>query len=577
MQRRGEEEKQMLVGIDLGTTNSLIGAWVEDRPQLIPNAFGDVLTPSVVGVDDAGTLLVGAAARERLISHPHLTAASFKRYMGTQHEVQLGRQRFRAEELSALVLRSLKQDAEAHFGQPVTEAIITVPAYFNDTQRKATMAAGKLAGLHVERLLNEPTAAALAHGLANKHAETKYLIFDLGGGTFDVSVVELFDGVIEVHASSGDNFLGGDDFRDQLVKTFLAEHAAALGVDPLKPSSALLERVARQAELAKRELSSAPSAQMSVTWEGKEYRREISAPDFERDCEALLNRLARPIQQALRDARLRTNQLDQIVLVGGATRMPIVRKLVTKLFGRFPTVEINPDEAIAQGAAIQAALKSRNAALNDVVMTDVCPYTLGVDTARQVGMNEFESGFFTPILERNSHVPISREERFYTLQDNQKAIQLRVFQGENPLVKNNILLGEIKVSVPKAPANQESVDVRFTYDLDGLLEVEVTVVSTGHKERLVIEGNPGVLSKEEIDKRFAALSQLKLHPRDEQVNRQVIARAERIYEESLGELRQFISLKLGEFQGVISGQDRHEIARLRADFMAFLDQIEASR
>lgn len=567
----------MLVGIDLGTTNSLIGAWVEDRPKLIPNAFGDVLTPSVVGVDDAGTLLVGAAAKERLISHPHLTAASFKRYMGTQHEVLLGSRKFRAEELSALVLRSLKQDAEAHFGQPVSEAIITVPAYFNDTQRKATLAAGKLAGLHVERLLNEPTAAALAHGLANKHAETKYLIFDLGGGTFDVSVVELFDGVIEVHASSGDNFLGGDDFRDQLVKKFLAANAGALGIDPLKPTPALLERVSRQAELAKRSLSSAPSAQMNVAWEGKEHRLEIDAADFERDCEALLNRLARPIQQALRDARLRTNQLDQIVLVGGATRMPIVRKLVTKLFGRFPTIEINPDEAIAQGAAIQAALKSRNSALNDVVMTDVCPYTMGVDTARQVGPSEFESGFFSPILERNSHVPISREERFYTLQDNQKVIQLGVYQGENPLVKNNIQLGEISVKVPKGPANKESVDVRFTYDLDGLLEVEVTVVSTGEKARLVIEGNPGVLSKEEIDQRFAALSQLKLHPRDEQVNRQLVARAERMYEESLGELREYISLKLGQFQSVISGQDRHEIARARADFLAFLDQVEANR
>jgi molecular chaperone HscC len=567
----------MLVGIDLGTTNSLIGVWVDDRPKLIPNAFGDVLTPSVVGVDDSGTLLVGAAARERLISHPHLTAASFKRYMGTQHEVQLGSQRFRAEELSALVLRSLKQDAEAHFGQTVTEAIITVPAYFNDTQRKATLAAGKLAGLHVERLLNEPTAAALAHGLANKTAETKYLIFDLGGGTFDVSVVELFDGVIEVHASSGDNFLGGDDFRDQLVKSFLAGNAQALGIDPLKPTPALLERVARQAELAKRSLTSAQVAQMAVTWEGKEFRSEITAADFERDCEALLARLARPIQQALRDARLRSNELDQIVMVGGATRMPIVRKLVTKLFGRFPVVDINPDEAIAQGAAIQAALKSRNAALNDVVMTDVCPYTMGVQVARQVSEKSFESGFYAPILERNSHVPISREERFHTVQDNQKVIQLRIFQGENPLVKNNILLGEINVDVAKAPAGQESVDVRFTYDLDGLLEVEVTVVSSGKKQRLVIEGNPGVLTKEEIDRRFAALSRLKLHPRDEQVNRQLIARAERIYEESLGELRDVISAKLGEFQSVMGRQDRHEISRVHADLVAFLDYVEANR
>lgn len=567
----------MLVGIDLGTTNSLIGAWVDDKPHLIPNALGAVLTPSVVGLDDAGGLLVGAAAKDRLISHPHLTAAGFKRYMGTQYEVQLGTRRFRAEELSALVLRSLKEDAEAFLGAPVTEAVITVPAYFNDTQRKATLAAGKLAGLHVERLLNEPTAAALAHGLANKHAETKYLVFDLGGGTFDVSIVELFDGVIEVHASSGDNFLGGDDFRDQLVKLFLAEHATALKIDPLKPPQALLERTSRQAELAKRKLSNAQAAQMCVTWEEQELRWDIAAADFERQCEALLNRLSRPIQQALRDARLRTGQLDEVVLVGGATRMPMIRKLVTKLFGRFPVVDINPDEAVAQGAAIQAALKARNSALNDVVMTDVCPYSMGVEIARQVGEQQFEQGLYAPILERNSHIPISREERFNTLQDDQTMINLRVFQGENPLVKNNILLGEINVKVPKGPAREQCVDVRFTYDLDGLLEVEVTVVATGHKQRLVIEGNPGVLSKEEIDRRFAELAKLKLHPRNDLLNKQVLARAERAYEESLGAAREAISSRLVHFQNTISRQERREIARVRDEFEAFLNQLEADR
>jgi molecular chaperone HscC len=567
----------MLVGIDLGTTNSLIGTFVDGKPQLIPNAYGNVLTPSVVGLDDTGTLLVGAPAKDRLISHPQLTAASFKRYMGTQQLFELGWQRFRAEELSALVLKSLKQDAETFLGAPVTEAIITVPAYFNDTQRKATIAAGKLAGLHVERLLNEPTAAALAHGIANRQAESTFLVFDLGGGTFDVSIVELFDGVIEVHASSGDNFLGGDDFRDQLAKVFLAEHASALQIDPLKPPRALLERVSRQAELAKRELSSAQKAQMRVTWDDREILWEIGAADFEKHCEPLLTRLARPIQQALRDAKMRTNQLDEIVLVGGATRMSMVRKLVTKLFGRFPVVEINPDEAIAMGAAVQAALKARNAALNDVVMTDVCPYSMGVEVSRQVSESQYESGLYAPILERNSHIPISREERFSTLTDNQKLIHLRIYQGENPLVKNNMLLGEIKVNVPAKPAREEGVDVRFTYDLNGLLEVEVTVVSTRLKERLVIEGNPGVLSKEEIDRRFAALAQIKQHPRDELVNKQLLARAERMYEESLGEMRQVISNQLVQFRAVMSQQERREIARIREEFESFLNELERTR
>jgi molecular chaperone HscC len=425
--------------------------------------------------------------------------------------------------------------------------------------------------------LNEPTAAALAHGIANKTAETKYLVFDLGGGTFDVSIVELFDGVIEVHASSGDNFLGGDDFRDQVVKTFLAEHAAALKIDPLKPPQALLERVTRQAELAKRELTGAANAQLTINWEDQELRWNISAADFERHCEALLERLARPIQQALRDARLRSNELDEIVLVGGATRMPMVRKLVTRLFGRFPVVDINPDEAIAQGAAIQAALKSRNSALRDVVMTDVCPYSMGVEISQRVGENQVEHGLYAPIIERNSHIPISREERFETLADGQKQIKLRVFQGENPLVKNNILLGEINVDVPKGPAGEQTVDVRFTYDLDGILEVEVTVVSSGQKQRLVIEGNPGVLTREEIDRRLAALAQLKLHPRDHLVNRQLIARFERMYEESLGEIRQLIAHRLAHFQGVIGRQDTREIAQVRAELESFLNQLETSR
>ena len=566
----------MLVGIDLGTTNSLIATWVEDRPRLIPNAVGGVLTPSVVSIDDSGDLLVGAAAKDRLISHPHLTAASFKRYMGTNHEIDLGGKRFRAEELSALVLRSLKEDAEAWLQQPIEEAVITVPAYFNDTQRKATMAAGRLAGLRVERLLNEPTAAALAYGISKRNTDSKYLIFDLGGGTFDVSIVELFDGVIEVHASSGDNFLGGDDFRDQLAKIFLEQHAAELKIDPLKPPPALLERVLRQAEAAKCRLSGAASADMRVTWQERDHTWSVSATDFERHCEALLNRLARPIQQALRDARLRTAELDEIVLVGGATRMPAVRKLVTKLFGRFPLVEINPDEAIAEGAAIQAALKARNAALGDVVMTDVCPYSMGVEIARPIEGDRFETGLYSPILERNSHIPISREGRFHTLQDNQQAVNLRVFQGENPLVRNNIFLGELNVKVPKAPAGRECIDVRFTYDLDGLLEVEVTVVSSGSRQRLVIEHNPGVLSKEEIERRFAALARLKLHPRDDLDNKQVLARAERLYEESLGAMRDAISDRLALFQSVVNRQQRQEIARARAEFEAFLNQIEAS-
>ncbi len=428
----------MIIGIDLGTTNSLVSIWQNDKATLIPNVHGQLLTPSVVGLDTNGQIIVGEAAKERLVSHPQMTAANFKRYMGTHHEISLGGKSFRPEELSAFILKALKADAEAFLGHSIEEAIITVPAYFNDTQRKATKAAGQLAGLKVERLLNEPTAAALAYGIHKKDLDTKYMVFDLGGGTFDVSIVELFDGIIEVHASAGDNYLGGEDFKNQIVKSMLIEHQKALEIDPQNAPIALIERLGRQAELAKKALSTQDSAQLNLNWQNQSYQWTLTSKQFEALSEPLLDRLIQPVQRALRDAKLNVNDLDEIVLVGGATKMPIIRKLVTKLFARFPSLEVNPDEVVAVGAAIQGALKSRNAEINDVVMTDVCPYTLGIEIVRQLTETQVEKGFFNPIIERNSYVPVSREERFFTVEKDQRQLSIRIFQGENPRVQNNI-------------------------------------------------------------------------------------------------------------------------------------------
>jgi len=560
-----------IIGIDLGTTNSLAAIWREGRAELIPNALGEVLTPSVVGLDSQGRVLVGQAARERLITQPQLTAALFKRYMGTQREFTLGQRRFRPEELSALVLGSLKADAERHLGQPISRAVITVPAYFSDAQRKATRIAGELAGLQVECLLNEPTAAALAYGLHQEQPESKFLVFDLGGGTFDVSILELFEGVMEVRASGGDNFLGGEDFAQLLVEGFF-EANTALAADKSQPG--LLAQVLRQAELAKRRLSDTSEAEMRIDWREQSYQWTVSDEQFLRRAEALLARLRAPVERALRDARIRASELDQVVLAGGATRMPLVRKLVARLFGRMPCMNLHPDEAIALGAAVQGGLKMRDAALNEVVMTDVCPYTLGVETSEQLGEGQVLGGRYLPIIERNTVVPVSREQTVQTLRDNQRAILVKIYQGESRLVKDNVFLGQLEIPVPPHKAGEVRLTVRFTYDINGLLEAEMTVSNTGEKHRLVVEENPGVLGPAEVERRLHALSALKVHPRDELVNTALLARAERLYEENLGERRQIVGQLISHFELALAGQDTRQIDAMRKEVDTRLNELE---
>ncbi len=565
----------MIIGIDLGTTNSLVALWQQGKCHIIPNPLNLNLTPSAVGIDEDGNILVGQAAKERITTHPNHTAINFKRYMGTDRQILLGNKAFRAEELSAFVIRALKQDAEAYLNTTVTEAVITVPAYFNDTQRKATKAAGELAGLKVERLLNEPTAAAMAYGLHTKDNESKYLVFDLGGGTFDVSILEMFDGMMEVHASGGDNQLGGTDFTATLAEYFINHKAKDLDVNLAQLPAALNESLHVQAEKAKRELCDVGKCEFTLNWQNSTARLAIDEHLFEEIVEPLLERLARPIRGALRDAKVMVSDIDEIILVGGATRMPCIRKLATRLFQRFPAANINPDEVVVQGAAVQAGLKMRDSALNDVVLTDVCPYTLGIEIAEE-GLYHTTSGFYRPIIERNNYIPISRVERFYTLQDRQSHVCVKVFQGENPMVKDNIYLGELDVKVPLNASGKESIDVRFTYDINGLLEVQVTVVSTSETHVLVIEENPGILTKEEILACFKKLEQLKIHPRDQQKNKVVLHRSQRLYSELLGESRILLSKHIARFQQVLEMQNSHDIALARKVFEEVLDQIEGA-
>lgn len=565
-----------IIGIDLGTTNSLCAIWKDGAAQLVPNALGSTLTPSVVGLDDQGRVLVGQAARERLSTHPQLTAAAFKRYMGSQKEIALGERAFRPEELSALVLGSLKADAERLLGHPVTEAVITVPAYFSDAQRKATRIAGQLAGLSVECLLNEPTAAALAYGLHHSEPESRFLVFDLGGGTFDVSILELFEGVMEVRASAGDNFLGGEDFVEALVDAFLREADDTDALRAQRHDPQLAAQLRRQGEIVKRRLSEAGEAEFRLDWQERAWRWTVGEDAFLRIVEPLLTRLRTPVERALRDARIRAAELDQVVLAGGSTRMPVVRKLVARMFGRMPCMSLHPDEAIALGAAVQAGLKMRDSALAEIVMTDICPYTLGVEVAERVNQEQVRDGYFLPVIERNTVVPVSREHGFVTMYDNQREVKIVIFQGESRFVKDNIRLGEIKVQVPPRRAGEIGIDVRFTYDISGLLEVQAHIPATGATHSLVIEENPGVLSPTEIQQRLASLAELKIHPREQLANTALLARAARVYEESLGDMRLQVAGILSRFETLLDGQDVDAIAEFSRELERWLDEVEGS-
>lgn len=561
----------MIVGIDLGTTHSLIGAYGATGSRLFRNALGDVLTPSVVSLDDSG-VLVGRAARERLVSHPQRTVSNFKRWMGSSRETRLGERTFRPEELSAMVLRSLIADAEAELGERVREAVISVPAYFSDAQRKATRTAGELAGIKVERLINEPTAAALAYGLQDREGEGRFLVFDLGGGTFDVSILEVFEGVVEVHASAGDNFLGGEDFLDALVEAFCTDH----GLRSRELPAHEIAQLRRRLEQAKRELSNRADAAVQVQIAGRTLDWSVDEGRFATLCEPLLQRMRGPLERAMRDARLQPTQLDEIVLVGGASRMPQVARLVSRMFGRLPLRHVNPDQTIALGAAVAAGLKSRDERLEEIILTDVCPYTLGTQVSRRDGDGQVRAGFFHPIIQRNSTVPISREDSFYPIDDAQKRLLIDIYQGESPMVANNIKLGEIEVALDgKRGAAENGVTVRFTYDVNGLLQVEVKEHSTGKVHELVLQQNPGLLDADEVRRRLAALAELKIHPRDQHENLSVLARAERLYEEYIDQ-RAMLQEWIGRFRGVLETQDTDLVTDHRRQLHEALDSLEAN-
>ncbi|MCM1083164.1 MAG: molecular chaperone HscC [Clostridium sp.] len=560
----------MIVGIDLGTTNSLIAYFDKDEAKVIPNKLGEMLTPSVVSVDDEGVVYVGKTARERGMTNPSQTASVFKRSMGTGKKFMLGEREFTAEELSSLVIKSLKEDAEAFFGHEVTEAVISVPAYFNDAQRKATKKAGEMAGFVVERIVSEPTAAAIAYGLNKKNADTKFLVFDLGGGTFDVSILELYQNIMEVRAVAGDNYLGGEDFTEVLEQMFFREKE----IDQDELDAKTLAHIRKQAELCKLGFEESRTSVFKCRIGEEKYEYEINIDDYEKSCQLLLGKIKKPIERSLKDAQIKLADIEEVILVGGATKLSIVRKFVSRLFGRLPNTSINPDEVVAVGAATQAAMKERDEAVKEIILTDVCPFTLGTDIVVTRSGGYKENGHYLPIIERNTVIPVSRTERLYTASDNQSHILVKILQGESRYARNNVYLGELEVPVPIGPAGKEAVDVTYTYDVNAILEVEVKVLSTKISKRVVIKNEDTDMSDEEIAARLESLASLKIHPREQEENKLLLLRGDRMYEEATGDTRHIIELQMNAFEEILDKQDKLKIESARKEFKEFLDSIE---
>ena len=557
----------MIVGIDLGTTNSLVAYFTEEGPRIIPNRLGKNLTPSVVSVDEEGNVFVGETARERMSLYPESVAQTFKRSMGTDRTYNLSGHLFKPEELSSMVLRALKEDAESFLGEEVTEAVISVPAYFDDKRRKATKRAGELAGLKVERMISEPTAAAVAYGLYDKTQDTRFLVFDLGGGTFDVSVLELYHNILEVRAVAGDNYLGGEDFTQEMAKLFLQK--TELTVSNLSEKEQI--RLYKAAEKAKYAINDEPSVTMSFLYKEEMKEAVITAKEFETACEELLMKIREPVKKSLADAGLKLSDIDEVLLIGGATRLSIVRDFLIRLFRKFPDTKLNPDETVALGAAVQAAMKERRAEVKEVILTDVCSFTLGTEVVVEYDEDKYEDGRFCPIIERNTVIPASHTERLYTVRDNQTSVRVRVLQGESRFARNNLYLGELEIEVPKGLKGTQAVDVTYTYDINSLLEVEVKVVSTGITKKMIIKGQDNQMTEEEIKKRMEELAYLKIQPRDYEENRLVLLRAERMYEESLGDRRQKLDRYITAFEAALKRGDHDEIRDAREELNEILE------
>ena len=567
-----------MIGIDLGTTNSL-ATYIDDNGeiQFVKNEYGNILIPSVVGIDENDDIIVGELAKERRMMNAGETASNFKRRMGTDAKIKVKNRTFDAQMLSSFVLKHLKENAEKQLSEKIDRAIISVPAYFNDKQRRDTKMAAELAGLTVERLINEPTAAALSLGSHILDQNLKFIVLDLGGGTFDVTLLETFENIMEVLSISGDTMLGGEDFTTKICEIFLKN---------IKLSIADLSRDERtklytKADRAKK-LISLKNVEIEMEIKGKKYKSEITQENFRETVKPLLVKMKVAIDKALQDGNTDAREIEKVILVGGAVKLGIIEEFVEKYFhkmrgekiyfnnddfienNKLVSIAADPDTVVAYGVGIAVGMKERNKVFKERILTDVCPFTLGTEI---VGRR------FAPIIPRNTTVPTSRSEYFYTIEDYQSQVTVGIYQGESLNIDDNLFLGEFLLDVPQNLAGKEAINVRFTYDINGILEVEATVVSTGlKKSKLIVNGD---LSEEEKNEKIKMLEEIKIQSENKNKDKLLLERANRIYAEIVNtEIRNHISNYLENYKMVVATGDRIRIQKAKESFSQFLDKID---
>ena len=556
-----------IIGIDLGTTNSLAVCWRDGRLELIPCEDGEVLFPSVVGYVGGEGFLLGAAAKERLLTHPSDTVGSFKCFMGTAKEYRLGGRTYTPMELSAMVLERLKRNAQRLLQEEIEEAIVTVPAYFNDKQRSDTKKAAQVAGLKVERLINEPSAAALAYRMAMGEEDRTLIIFDFGGGTLDLSYVECFDNVIEIVAVAGDNHLGGDDIDRAIQSYFCRENALAEEALPLEA----LARIRHLAEQSKRALSAGGHADMELTVEGRTCRARLTEDILFELCMPLFEKMKQLFLHLLEDADSRVSQIDDLVMVGGSSRLGVVRRFLAELLGKEPVVLDQTDRVVALGAGIYAGIRRRGEEIRDMLLTDVCPFTLGIGVRNRSGQDR---NILSPMIERNSTLPASCRNRFVTTSDYQREILVKIYQGEEYYVDDNVYLGEVAIEVALKPAGQAWVDVQFTYDINGILHVSVEN-EMGERRQILLANQ--ALTAEELERYTKEMEKIMLPPIEQPANREMLARFLAYFENSTGERRERIGAMIGYVtRGLCSGRKK-AVRNAQENARAWLNMLEEAQ